>query len=98
MPISNFFPYTKSMKMPNQLGMTKTLTAAKTAVKHTPPSIFDSAVKNAQINKSKIPTVTLQSREDLYEQNMMTKMQINNLRHENRKINTKLLVLENQLA
>ena len=29
---------------------------------------------------------------------MMTKMQINNLRHENRKINTKLLVLENQLA
>ena len=42
--------------------------------------------------------MTLQSREDLYEQNMHTKMQINNLRNENRKINTKLVVLENQLA
>ena len=31
-------------------------------------------------------------------QNMLTKMQINNLRNENRKINTKLVVLENQLA
>ena len=29
---------------------------------------------------------------------MHTKMQINNLRNENRKINTKLVVLENQLA
>ena len=29
---------------------------------------------------------------------MLTKMQINNLRNENRKINTKLVVLENQLA
>ena len=48
--------------------------------------------------KSKIPSMTLQSREDLYEQNMHTKMQINSLRNENRKINTKLLVLENQLA
>ena len=38
------------------------------------------------------------SREDLYEQNMVTKMEINGLRNENRKIQTKLLVLENQLA
>ena len=59
MPISNFFPYTKSMKMPNQLGMTKTLSAAKTATKYQAPSIFDSAVKSASVNKSKIPTVTL---------------------------------------
>ena len=42
--------------------------------------------------------MTLQSREDLYEQNMHTKVQINSLRNENRKINTKLQVLENQLA
>ena len=42
--------------------------------------------------------MTLQSREDLYEQNMQTKMHINTLKNENRKINTKLHVLENQLA
>ena len=29
---------------------------------------------------------------------MQTKMEINNLRNENRKINTKMLVLENQLS
>ena len=40
----------------------------------------------------------MHSREDLYEQNMHTKIEVNGLRNENRKINTKLLVLENQLA
>lgn len=64
-----------------------------------PTSIFGGSPDKATRQlKSKIPQVTLQSREDLYEQNMHTKMQINNLRNENRKINTKLVVLENQLA
>ena len=48
--------------------------------------------------KNKIPSMSLKSREDLYEQNMMTKVQINNLQNENKKITTKLHVLENQLV
>lgn len=60
--------------------------------------MFGSPDKIAGKMKSKIPQMTLQSREDLYEQNMHTKVQINSLRNENRKINTKLQVLENQLA
>lgn len=62
-----------------------------------PQEIFRQPEKY-KVYKSKIPQLTLQSREDLYEQNMITKMEINGLRNENRKINTKLLVLENQLA
>lgn len=45
-----------------------------------------------------IPQWTLQSREDLYEQNMQTKVQMNGLKTENRKITTKMHNLENQLA
>ena len=48
-------------------------------------------------SKSKIPQENI-SKEDLYEQNMHTKIQFNNLKNENRKINTQLLILENQLA
>jgi len=77
----------------------KTLSSGKVAGKHHhPTTIFGSPDKATRQLKGKIPTMTLQSREDLYEQNMHTKMQINNLRNENRKINTKLVVLENQLA
>jgi len=65
--------------------------------KQHPTSIFGSPDKPHRVLKSKIPTVTLQSREDLYEQNMQTKMKINSLQNENRKINTKMMVLENQL-
>ena len=85
-------PYSKSMKMQPQLGLTsKTFSGSKV----NPNAIFGSPEKLSRKMQSKIPTMTLQSREDLYEQNMHTKMQINNLRNENRKINTKLLVLEN---
>ena len=48
--------------------------------------------------KGKVPSVSLKSREDLYEQNMFSKVHINNLQSENKKINTKLQVLENQLV
>ena len=59
---------------------------------------FGSPEKVPKKISSKIPQVTLQSREDLYEQNMHTKIQINSLKSENRKISTKLQVLENQLV
>lgn len=90
--------YSKSIKLSSTHGpnsSSKTFSASKMQY---PTSIFGSPDKQARGIKSKIPTMTLQSREDLYEQNMLTKMQINNLRNENRKINTKLVVLENQLA
>lgn len=77
---------------------TKTFSAGKVVKQIHPTSIFGSPEKGGRQLKNKIPTMTLQSREDLYEQNMHTKMQINNLRNENRKINTKLVVLENQLS
>ncbi len=88
--------YSKSIKLSSTHGTAnpnaKTFSASKVQY---PTSIFGSPDKNGRGLKSKIPTMTLQSREDLYEQNMLTKMQINNLRNENRKINTKLVVLEN---
>ena len=92
--------YSKSIKLSSTGGgnsgsAAKTFSASKMQY---PTSIFGSPEKPSRALKSKIPTMTLQSREDLYEQNMLTKMQINNLRNENRKINTKLVVLENQLA
>ena len=72
-----------------------TFSANKVGGKHNVTSLFSSPDKVTRHHKSKIPTVTLQSREDLYEQNMQTKMQVNSLKDENRKVNTKLLVLEN---
>jgi hypothetical protein len=84
-----------SMKMPSHSVNKSNFSASKV----TPAAIFGSPGKPQRSIKSKlVPTMTLQSREDLYEQNMHTKMQINSLRNENRKIGTKLLVLENQLV
>ena len=62
----------------------KTFSASKVAKHHHPTSIFGSPDKGPRQLKSKIPIMTLQSREDLYEQNMHTKMQMNNLRNTNR--------------
>jgi len=63
-----------------------------------PSDLFRNPEKLTKLLKSKIPQYALQSREDLYEQNMLTKMEVHSLRNENRKINTKLVVLEQQLA
>ena len=48
--------------------------------------------------QKQVPVQALPSREDLYDLNMKSKIQVNGLKTENRKINTKLLVLENQLV
>ena len=79
-------PYHRSLKLANAFGVpipSKTLTASKMQQIGSPDKVPGKM-------KNKIPQVTLQSREDLYEQNMHTKIKINSLKNENRKINTKL--------
>ena len=76
----------------------KTFSASKNITHQQQNSMFFSPDLTMRItSKSKIPQENI-SKEDLYEQNMHTKIQINNLKNENRKINTQLLILENQLA
>ena len=71
--------------------MAQSLPKGFNAFKHSSPGTNTSG----KYTTSKIiPQYTLQSREDLYEQNMQTKMQVNGLKTENRKIHTKLLQLE----
>ena len=63
-------PYNRSMKMPSHFGG-----AIPMATKQHSPSKIVPSGSSPQIRiKNKIPQMTLQSREDLYEQNMQTKV------------------------
>ena len=64
---ANFHPYNRSMKMPSQHVLNSTAKSGKSAKQHHPTTIFGSPDKATRQLKSKIPTMTLQSREDLYE-------------------------------
>ena len=44
--------------------------------------------------KSKIPTMTQRSKEELYEENMKSKQEINQLREDSKKNSTKIAFLE----
>lgn len=100
-PFSNFHPYAQSLKAVQPAQTSSKASAGRKLMsghKAATTSVFASPDKILRVYKAKIPNATLQSREDLYEQNMHTKMEINSLRTQNRKINTKLMMLENQLA
>ena len=65
MPPGSYHPYTKSLKLPNQFNSTAiTFSGGKI---NNSSGMFASPEKGARQIKNKIPSMTLQSREDLYE-------------------------------